>query len=116
MTFSCSEYEARNYGWYHKSIEMRAPVIDLVLGRFLLGVLTDIAKWYQDEQLFTQENRTKSGGNTSFLPGLQLRWTPKTVISQEDLISWNDWRQVVRKWHRKLCKVRPCLTALCAPC
>ncbi|KAI0650660.1 transcription factor/nuclear export subunit protein 2-domain-containing protein [Trametes meyenii] len=88
VVFSCSEYEARNYG------------------RFLSGILTDISKWCQDEQLFLQENRTKSGGNTVFLPGLQLRWapTPKPVISQEDLITWNDFKQVVRKWHRKLNK------------
>ena len=77
------------------------------LGRFLLGILTDISKWFQDEQLFLQENRTKSGGNTVFLPGLQLRWplTPKPVIAQEDLITWADFKQVVRKWHRKLYKV-----------
>ncbi|KAH9899792.1 transcription factor/nuclear export subunit protein 2-domain-containing protein [Cubamyces lactineus] len=88
VIFSCSEYEARNYG------------------RFLLGILTDISKWFQDEQLFLQENRTKSGGNTVFLPGLQLRWplTPKPVIAQEDLITWADFKQVVRKWHRKLYK------------
>ncbi|RDX55708.1 hypothetical protein OH76DRAFT_1461168 [Lentinus brumalis] len=86
VVFSCSEYEARNYG------------------RFLLGILTDISKWYQDEQLFLQENRTKSGGNTTFLPGLKLRFLNKSVITQEDLISWNDWKQVVRKWHRKLGK------------
>ena len=66
--------------------------------------MTDVAKWYHDEQLFLQENRTKSGGNTAYLPGLQLRFTNKTVIAQEDLISWNDWRQAVRKWHRKLAK------------
>ncbi|KAI0776038.1 transcription factor/nuclear export subunit protein 2-domain-containing protein [Trametes elegans] len=88
VVFSCSEYEARNYG------------------RFLLGILTDISRWFQDEQLFLQENRTKSGGNTVFLPGLQLRWTPipKPVIAQEDLITWADFKQVVRKWHRKLNK------------
>nr|VWP00540.1 Palmitoyltransferase AKR1 (EC (Ankyrin repeat-containing protein AKR1) [Ganoderma boninense] len=86
VIFSCSEYEARNYG------------------RFLHGVLTDIQKWYQDEQLFVQENRTKSGGTVTLLPGLQLRWTPKQVITQEDLIKWSDFKQVVRKWHRKLGK------------
>ncbi|TBU49613.1 transcription factor/nuclear export subunit protein 2-domain-containing protein [Dichomitus squalens] len=89
VIFSCSEYEARNYG------------------RFLLGVLTDIQKWSQDEQLFTQENRTKSGGAVTLLPGLQRRWTSKSVIAQEDLIKWSDFKTVVKKWHRKLCK---CLT------
>ncbi|KAI0832504.1 transcription factor/nuclear export subunit protein 2-domain-containing protein [Trametes gibbosa] len=86
VVFSCSEFEARNYG------------------RFLLGILTDISKWFQDEQLFLQENRTKIGSSTVFLPGLQLRWTPKPVIAQEDLITWADFKQVVRKWHRKLNK------------
>ena len=71
----------------------------------MLGVLTDIQKWFQDEQLFVQENRTKSGGTVTLLPGLQFRWSPKQVVGQEDLIKWSDFRQVVRKWHRKLCKV-----------
>ncbi|CDO68724.1 hypothetical protein BN946_scf184652.g51 [Trametes cinnabarina] len=88
VVFSCSEYEARNYG------------------RFLLGILTDLWKWFQDEQLFLHENRTKSGGNTVFLPGLQQRWPlrPKAVVAQEELIKWEDFKQVVRKWHRKLNK------------
>ncbi|KAL1944225.1 hypothetical protein VTO73DRAFT_3410 [Trametes versicolor] len=86
VVFSCSEYEARNYG------------------RFLLGILTDISKWFQDEQLFLQENRTKVSGTAVFLPGLQLRFSPKPVIAEEDLITWADFKQVVRKWHRKLNK------------
>ncbi|KAL7282472.1 hypothetical protein ACG7TL_003943 [Trametes sanguinea] len=88
VVFSCSEYEARNYG------------------RFLLGILTDLSKWFHDEQLFLQENRTKSGGNTVWLPGLLRRWPlkPQPVIKQEDLINWEELKQVVRKWHRKLGK------------
>lgn len=74
-------------------------------GRFLLGILTDISKWFQDEQLFLQENRTKVSGTAVFLPGLQLRFSPKPVIAEEDLITWADFKQVVRKWHRKLNKV-----------
>ncbi|KAI0722891.1 transcription factor/nuclear export subunit protein 2-domain-containing protein [Earliella scabrosa] len=87
VVFSCSEYEAQNYG------------------RFLLGILTDISKWYKDEHLYMQENRTKFGGNTVWLPGMQLRFSAtRGTVAQEDLISWNDYKQVVRKWHRKLGK------------
>ena len=65
------------------SLVYGSTVADNIVGRFLLGILTDISRWFQDEQLFLQENRTKSSGNTVFLPGLQLRWTPipKPVIS-----------------------------------
>ncbi|KIK99679.1 hypothetical protein PAXRUDRAFT_822444 [Paxillus rubicundulus Ve08.2h10] len=86
VVFSCSEYEAKNYG------------------RFLLGVLTDLWKWAQDEQLFAQDNRTKIGGKTVLLPGFQPRWTNKdhTNISPDDLLSWSSFKQILRKWHRKL--------------
>ncbi|EPQ59661.1 hypothetical protein GLOTRDRAFT_136479 [Gloeophyllum trabeum ATCC 11539] len=84
VLFSCSEYEARNYG------------------RFLLGLLTDTLKWYQDEQLFNQENRSKAGGKTVLLPGMQYRWSYKATISQDDLMKFPDWQKVVKKWHRKI--------------
>ncbi|KAL6309570.1 transcription factor/nuclear export subunit protein 2-domain-containing protein [Sparassis latifolia] len=91
VIFSCSEYEAKNYG------------------RFLLGILTDVAKWYLDEQAFLQENRTKTGGKTTYLPGLQRRWTAKSALTIEDIIPWLDYKQIVRKWHRKLLKASSCL-------
>jgi len=73
----------------------------------LLGVLTDLWKWAQDEQLFAQENRTKIGGRTIFLPGFQPRWTNKDLISilPEDLLSWSGFKQILRKWHRKMGRV-----------
>ncbi|KAG1874783.1 transcription factor/nuclear export subunit protein 2-domain-containing protein [Suillus subalutaceus] len=86
VVFSCSEYEAKNYG------------------RFLLGILTDLWKWAQDEQLFLMENRTKVGGKTILLPGFQHRWSNKDhgSIASEDLLSWTGFKQILRKWHRKL--------------
>ncbi|KAG2043203.1 transcription factor/nuclear export subunit protein 2-domain-containing protein [Suillus americanus] len=86
VVFSCSEYEAKNYG------------------RFLLGILTDLWKWAQDEQLFLMENRTKVGGKTILLPGFQHRWSNKDhgSIVSEDLLSWTGFKQILRKWHRKL--------------
>ncbi|KAI0750889.1 transcription factor/nuclear export subunit protein 2-domain-containing protein [Daedaleopsis nitida] len=87
VVFSCSEYEAHNYG------------------RFLLGVLTDVQKWYQDEQLFNQENRSKSGGTTILLPGLQMRFSAtRGVLTQDDLVSWEAYKQIARKWHKRLGK------------
>ena len=88
------------------TVHIFSLVDTLFTGRFLLGILTDISKWYKDEHLYMQENRTKSGGNTVWLPGMQLRFSAtRGTVAQEDLISWNDYKQVVRKWHRKLGKV-----------
>ena len=77
----------------------------LILGRFLLGILTDVWKWHQDEQLFIQDNRTKSGGKTVLHPGLQHKWTNKTTIGPDDILNWSSFKQIARKWHRKLGKV-----------
>lgn len=76
----------------------------LYKGRFLLGVLSDLAKWHTDEQLYIQDNRTKIGGKTVYHPGLQRSWVNKTV-SSENLLKWVAFQQIHRKWHRKLAKV-----------
>ncbi|EKM59356.1 uncharacterized protein PHACADRAFT_191704 [Phanerochaete carnosa HHB-10118-sp] len=86
LIFSCSEVEARNYG------------------RFLLGILGDIWKWHQDEQLFMQDNRVKSGGKVSYLPGFMLIYSNKANVAIDDIIKWQQFRQVCKKWHRKLAK------------
>ena len=103
VAFSCSEYEAKNYGEPGRSFSYSETQI--FPGRFLLGVLMDLSKWFTDEQLFLQDNRTKSGGKPVYLPGFQRRWGSKTVIALEDLLTWQEFRSVVRKWHRKLANV-----------
>lgn len=70
-----------------------------------MGVLTDLWKWFTDEQAFVQDNRTKSGGKTVFLPGFQLRFANKSTVQQDDLLKWTGLKTVVRKWHKKLAKV-----------
>lgn len=77
----------------------------MIVGRFLLGILTDLYKWHQDEQLFLNDNRSK-GGKTTYFPGLMLRFSNKSAVALEDLITWQDYCVVLRKWHRKLLKVR----------
>lgn len=86
VIFSCSEYEAKNYG------------------RFLLSLLADLWKWAQDEQLFAQDNRMKIAGKTVLLPGFQPRWTNKDLadIRADDVLHWISFKQILRKWHRKL--------------
>lgn len=74
-------------------------------GRFLVGILKDLWKWQQDEELYKQENRTKSGGKSVLLPGMQVKWSNKTIIAPEDLLQWTDLKTILRKWHRKLGKV-----------
>ncbi|KAI6151770.1 transcription factor/nuclear export subunit protein 2-domain-containing protein [Pisolithus tinctorius] len=86
VIFSCSEYEAKNYG------------------RFLLSLLADLWKWAQDEQLYVQDNRTKIAGRAVLLPGFQPRWTNKDLadIRPDDVLNWISFKQILRKWHRKL--------------
>ncbi|KAF4602377.1 THO complex subunit 2 [Pleurotus pulmonarius] len=83
VLFSCSEYEARNYG------------------RFLLGILSDLHKWSQDEKLFLQDNRSSKGCH----PGFQLFWKANPGLLAEDkLMDWPSFKRVLGKWYRKLGK------------
>ncbi|KAI0047273.1 hypothetical protein FA95DRAFT_1664524 [Auriscalpium vulgare] len=87
IVFSCSEYEAKNYG------------------RFLLGILTDLHKWSQDEVQYMQDNRSKTGGKVFWLPGFLKQWPAKTAtVEPSALLAWNDLQLVLKKWHRKLCR------------
>ena len=47
------------------------------VGRFLLGILTDLGRWAEDEQLFMQDNRVKSGGKVMWLPGFMMKFIKK---------------------------------------
>lgn len=49
----------------------------------------------------------KIGGKTVLLPGFQPRWTNKDHgdIRPEDLLNWAGFKQILRKWHRKLGRV-----------
>ena len=82
------------------------------IGRFLLGVLTDIWKWHQDEQLFMQDNRVKIGGKVSYLPGFMTNFSSKAVVAIDDIVKWQNFRRACNKWHRKLIKVQ--LATFCA--
>lgn len=104
VVFSCSEYEARNYGNYGL-LSYDAATYWFCTGRFLLGILKDLWKWHQDEELYKQENKTKSNGKTILLPGMQIKWSNKNNIAPEDLISWPALKTIMKKWHRKLGKV-----------
>ncbi|KAI0312477.1 transcription factor/nuclear export subunit protein 2-domain-containing protein [Amylostereum chailletii] len=87
VAFSCSEYEAKNYG------------------RFLHGVLTDLHKWYQDEQQYTQDNRVKVNGKAAWLPGfLQKPDRQAEPIEASAVLSWSSFQTIMRKWHKKLYK------------
>jgi hypothetical protein len=105
VVFSCSEYEARNYGMQCLLPPTRELTLHNHTGRFLVGILKDLWKWQQDEELYKQENRTKAGGKTVLLPGMQMKWSNKTVITPEDLLSWSALKTIMKKWHRKLGKV-----------
>jgi THO complex subunit 2 len=105
VIFSCSEYEARNYGMLY-GFRLPDYLLTSLLGRFLLGILTDLWKWHEDESLFIQDNRTRVAGKTVLHPGLQIRWTNKINIVADDVLKWTSFKQILRKWHRKLAKVR----------
>ncbi|KAF7301535.1 hypothetical protein MIND_00719000 [Mycena indigotica] len=85
VLFSCSEYEARNYGI------------------FLRGVLSDIHKWYGDESLYNADNQTVTRGTVVYNPGFVQKWTGE--IAPLDLLPWDSgFRRIVRKWHTRLAK------------
>lgn len=71
----------------------------------MLGILTDISRWAEDEQLFMQDNRVKTGGKVTYLPGFMMRYINKPVVAIGDIIQWKDLRAAHRKWHKKLLKV-----------
>ena len=75
------------------------------VGRFLLGILTDLYKWFSDEALYEQDNRTKAGGKIHYLPGFQQVWSSKFPVEKTSILAWHNFQQVLRKWHRKLFKV-----------
>ncbi|THV05422.1 hypothetical protein K435DRAFT_647314 [Dendrothele bispora CBS 962.96] len=82
ILFSCSEYEARNYG------------------RFLSGVLTDLYKWHQDEPMYIQDNRSKVGGKSMQHTGFQPRYL--WPMPPEAFLKWPLYQKVVRKWYKKI--------------
>lgn len=119
VVFSCSEYEAKNYGaWYFSSLSLRRFNCYLYtsrnsVGRFLLGILTDLYKWFSDEALYEQDNRSKVGGKVHYLPGFQQSWSPKLPVEKTSLLPWRNFQLVLRKWHRKLFKVSLCGLGYC---
>lgn len=102
VLFSCSEYEARNYGKLHLNTLISSSDYVHLAGRFLLGILSDLHKWSQDEKLFLQDNRSSKGCH----PGFQLFWKANPGLLAEDkLMDWPSFKRVLGKWYRKLGKV-----------
>ncbi|KXN87957.1 THO complex subunit 2 [Leucoagaricus sp. SymC.cos] len=83
VLFSCSEYEARNYG------------------RFLRGILTDTLAWFRDKHLYEQDNQTTKNGQVIHHPGFQRSLAKG---STNDVLRHDGLMTIVRKWHRKLLK------------
>jgi THO complex subunit 2 len=70
-------------------------------------------KWFSDEALYEQDNRTKAGGKIHYLPGFQLMWSPKFPVEKSALLTWHNFQQVLRKWHKKLFKVSLLVSTQC---
>lgn len=86
VIFSCTDYEARNYG------------------RFLFGVIRDLHKWHTNEKAWIADNRViKSNGKVLYFPGFRLPWVSKG-LSTEPMVPWTTFRGLHRKWQRKLTK------------
>jgi THO complex subunit 2 len=100
VLFSCSEYEARNYGKHN--VYLKGQGLYTPVGRFLRGIMTDLYSWFKDKQLYEQDNQITQNNQTFCHPGFQRSFTnkPNDVLKHERL------QTVVRKWHRKLAKVR----------
>lgn len=70
------------------------------------GVLADLLKWHQDEEQFVQDNRVKVKDTITYLPGFMTRFQNKRAnVALEDLMDAPTFREVCKKWHRKLTKV-----------
>lgn len=103
MLFSCSEYEARNYG--RISPKMSAVFnIESLAGRFLRGVLFDTLTWYKNKHIYEQDNQTTKNGQILSHPGFQRSMMSKPG-NVPDILKHEGFMAVVRKWHRKLSKV-----------
>lgn len=100
VLFSCSEYEARNYG--RPLVHLKEQDVYAPTGRFLRGIMTDLYSWFKDKQLYEQDNQINRNNQTLCHPGFKRNFTnkPNDVLKHEAL------QTVVRKWHRKLGKVR----------
>ncbi|KAF6762809.1 transcription factor/nuclear export subunit protein 2-domain-containing protein [Ephemerocybe angulata] len=83
VVFTCTDYEARNYG------------------RFLLGIMTDLHKWHTDERAYTQDNRVNVAGRMVHLPGLQRALTNASP-SQVDILTWKSFQGFLKKTHKKI--------------
>ena len=77
----------------------------MTIGRFLATILSDLYKWYQNEDLYLQENRTKVGGKAVWLPGFQRSYAEKGPVEPSSVLAWAQFQQVLRKWHRRVSKV-----------
>nr|GAT53854.1 predicted protein [Mycena chlorophos] len=87
VLFSCSEYEARNYGL------------------FLRGVLSDLFKWYSDEALYIADNQAVIRGTVSYHPGFVQKQQNKKFIQQSDIPPWeSNFKRLVQKWHKRLAR------------
>lgn len=75
----------------------------IMTGRFLLGILRDLLSWYSDQATFNVENKTKVGGKTTALPGLQQSF--KMSQSPTNVLGWDEFRRILRKWHKRLTMV-----------
>ncbi|KAJ7283481.1 transcription factor/nuclear export subunit protein 2-domain-containing protein [Mycena rebaudengoi] len=74
--------------------------------RFLRGVLADLYKWYLDRAQYTADNQTVTRGTVVLHPGFIQKWTFNPIV-QSDQLEWGTtFRQIIRKWHRKLGKAR----------
>ncbi|KAI8819369.1 transcription factor/nuclear export subunit protein 2-domain-containing protein [Fimicolochytrium jonesii] len=83
--FSGTEDEAKNYGL------------------FLAVVFASLSSWHNDKALFQKEAIGEK------LPGFLKRWPPgapngKLDLRNGDWIDYDEFRQVLRKWHLKLSK------------
>ncbi|VDB90065.1 unnamed protein product [Peniophora sp. CBMAI 1063] len=84
MTFSCSEYEARNYG------------------RFLCTILKHLNVWYDDKNEYAKaQTRTVNGRIVAHLHGMSRTCKP-TPADQSEHTPWTDFQKLVRKWHRNI--------------
>lgn len=86
MIFILSETEAKTFG------------------RFLCEILTNLGRWHSDRSVYEKEGRGDS------LPGFQKKWGPVDgIVTEDNMLDFEDFRHALYKWHTKLYRVRLCI-------
>jgi THO complex subunit 2 len=85
-------------------------ILDLIhlLGRFLRGILRDLAHWFKDEAAFASDSKKSS----VLLPGMTKKAPKSHPPTEDDMFSWDEYKKWLKKVHMKIGSVSVLLTLI----